>query len=511
MYLDICEHPVRIKDKLTHRYKYVPCGKCNTCRNQAASTWIERIEQESQCHAFTLFVTLTYDEKHVPMAYLNPHDPNMLCDIDRDLYINLSDISGFKPSSRLYVHRRKRIPYADRKDIQDFFKRFRYYFENNLINNSNENKKIRYYCVSEYGPTTYRPHYHALIWFDSKTNARCISNLISKSWKFGRIDAQFAKGKCAQYVARYVNCVASLPKIYLHNSLRPFVLCSKAPAIGTLQINSKEIREIFDNGLVERVIYSQREHKSKVSPLWFTLENTLFPKVSGFNQFDHHERVTLYSIYSICPSEGFDNFLNWIEELYRKPFRTWLSEYLIDLLCKDKDSHYWRSDYCRLRSLYYTSSRVYHQRRVFGVSLDEYVSKIEQYYCNKEKYKLKKFYQFQESFVNEFGVSSPLIYMYDDPFGYLPDVLNTYLYNWYEKDNYLPRGSHNFGLDFTSPLSFSASLQQAAYYRKRNRSKFVQLNAKIVNYSRKSKRHNDYIQAVKNKGLFNFNIEKDYE
>lgn len=79
--------------------------------------WCDRIEFESiTASRPSTFLTLTYDDKYLPK----------------------------NRSVRL-------------KDVQDFFKRFRYYCARNDI------PEFRYFLSSEYGDTTFRPHYHACI------------------------------------------------------------------------------------------------------------------------------------------------------------------------------------------------------------------------------------------------------------------------------------------------------------------------------------------------------------
>lgn len=492
MYLSVCEHPLRIKTD--GRFQYVPCGKCPTCLNRRSSRIVERLEQESQCHAYVLFFTLSYDERHCPKMYYD-YEFNRLFDPDRENYVDLSEIKDFKPSSRLYLARRKEIPYADFEDIKKFFKRLRYYI-GCVLHATREEKKIRYYVVSEYGPSTYRPHYHGLLWFDSFILARCIYELISKSWAFGRIDTQFVTGKAESYVARYVSCTASLPKVYLHKFLRPKSVCSQSPSVGTLEINSKEVREIFDGCLVERVLHSQRSHKSKISPLWRTFEDRLFPRITGFDKFSHCQRVTLYSVYSIAPVEGFKNFVDWIFELSRKDYRTWLSDYLISLLDIELNEHKYVEHFYRLRKLYYISSRVYHQRRIFGVSLDFYVSKIDEYWSKKKMFSLKNFYGFQENFVRLHQDTRPLIYMYPES----EDIWNIPYWRLSQ-----------FGFDTSTHLSLSASIDAAKELLRLNYSEFVGLNHKIFFDNRKTKKRNDYIESINDTDKFNFNLLKDYE
>lgn len=95
----------------------VPCGKCAPCKIRRVSQWVFRLTQEELQSTSSHFVTLTYDTEHVP--------------ITKNGYMTL-----------------------DKSDLQKFFKRLR-----KLCPDS----KIKYYAVGEYGTTTQRPHYHAII------------------------------------------------------------------------------------------------------------------------------------------------------------------------------------------------------------------------------------------------------------------------------------------------------------------------------------------------------------
>ena len=44
----------------------VPCGKCYACRERKASDWAIRMYHEAQMHHASTFITLTYDNEHLP-------------------------------------------------------------------------------------------------------------------------------------------------------------------------------------------------------------------------------------------------------------------------------------------------------------------------------------------------------------------------------------------------------------------------------------------------------------
>jgi hypothetical protein len=76
--------------------------------------------------------------------------------------------------------------------------------------------------VGEYGPVHFRPHYHILLFSNSKKVSEVLRQCHDKSWKFGRSDFQIARGGASSYVASYVNSLSSAPLLYRAcNSFKP--------------------------------------------------------------------------------------------------------------------------------------------------------------------------------------------------------------------------------------------------------------------------------------------------
>ena len=44
----------------------LPCGQCMACRLNHARMWSIRISHEASCHTHNVFLTLTYDDEHLP-------------------------------------------------------------------------------------------------------------------------------------------------------------------------------------------------------------------------------------------------------------------------------------------------------------------------------------------------------------------------------------------------------------------------------------------------------------
>ena len=91
----------------------VACGRCAPCRAGKVREWAHRIELEASLHEVNCFLTLTYDDEHLPEG--NTLEPS---------HLTL------------------------------FIKRLRERFRPNAI---------RYFACGEYGDRSERPHYHLVV------------------------------------------------------------------------------------------------------------------------------------------------------------------------------------------------------------------------------------------------------------------------------------------------------------------------------------------------------------
>lgn len=111
----------------------VPCGKCAVC----AHTRLNDIAARCQLETYTskcspLFVTLTYDDAHLPA----------------DKSVSIDDIQKFLKRLRINLNR-----FFSHEEIVDGKRKM-----------IPAKISLRYIYCSEYTPTTQRPHYHLLIW-----------------------------------------------------------------------------------------------------------------------------------------------------------------------------------------------------------------------------------------------------------------------------------------------------------------------------------------------------------
>lgn len=310
-----CLNPQYIYNKYIDDYITVPCRKCVACQQRKSSYIAQQIEEECKHNTFSIFFTLTYDNEHINkwsictrfqrVKVVSENDEEVEA---VDWYRNLCDDKGHSldvPTSWFIPPIRKKvdgkfvnIPHSFASvsvtDIQLFIKRLRrfisYYF----------NEEIRYAIVSEYGPKSFRPHYHGIIWTQSKEVADALlvdesplyperENLIHKAWPlcdFERIKPEIIVGKAARYVGAYCSTSIGLPEILRTKFTRPFFLCSRKPYIGT--ITDTEVKaDILVNGKVFYNVYDSRsrEFHSLRYPLSFLVRHFSLPSGNGSTSY----------------------------------------------------------------------------------------------------------------------------------------------------------------------------------------------------------------------------------
>lgn len=144
----------------------LPCNNCIGCRIARSQEWATRLMHESQMHEKNCFITLTFNDEHLPENYS-----------------------------------------VSKRDTQLFMKRLRKHLEPS---------KVRFFAVGEYGDLNLRPHYHLIIfghdWPDKQLHTRCpdtgvqlwTSAELATLWSFGFSTSGDVNYKTAAYCARYV-------------------------------------------------------------------------------------------------------------------------------------------------------------------------------------------------------------------------------------------------------------------------------------------------------------------
>lgn len=210
-----------------HPYQVIPCGKCIGCRLEYSRQWANRCMLELQYHESAYFVTLTYDDYHVPISYYA--DP---------------DTGEAMPSMSLC-----------KRDLQLFLKRLRKRFEG---------QRIRFFACGEYGPSTWRPHYHLIIFGlklpdlvpigEIRGNRYYTSQILQSVWsagvevpsligdkpaysgkmQIGHISITDVTWETCAYTARYITKKLNGPEAQFYTDFAlapPFVDMSRRPGI----------------------------------------------------------------------------------------------------------------------------------------------------------------------------------------------------------------------------------------------------------------------------------------
>lgn len=198
----------------------LPCGKCVGCRLDKARDWATRCVLESRQWSDNWFLTLTYDDDHVPKGFYS----------DPDTGIALQSLTLRK------------------SDLQKFWKRLRKEFQ----------PPIRYFCCGEYGESTFRPHYHAIVYnlplkdleFYSTSDFGNLytSKTLDSIWKNGSVKIGQVTYQSASYVARYTaKKFLDLPKEFFStfDMEPPFIEMSRRPGIGMAYVEKVKRDQFF--------------------------------------------------------------------------------------------------------------------------------------------------------------------------------------------------------------------------------------------------------------------------
>lgn len=222
----------------------IPCGQCIGCRLDYSREWATRCVLEASAYQHNYFVTLTYNDLHLPISR----------------FANVDEYTGelFLDTSYSLVP----------KHLQDFMKRLRENFSYEF-----GHVGVRFYGCGEYGSKNQRPHYHLILFncpipdlipvgTNFQGDVYYQSDFVEKAWSeldkvsgirspFGFVTIAEVNFNTCAYVARYMlkkhkgkdSCY------YEENHIVPeFSRMSRKPGIA---------REYFDNNMNQIYKYDQ--------------------------------------------------------------------------------------------------------------------------------------------------------------------------------------------------------------------------------------------------------------
>ena len=316
-----CQHPVRIPDVTRPgHYMFVPCGHCAACVHNRRSVWINRLTDEQHSSAATLFFTLTYSNSHVPLAtvsddrrFVRVFEPSRCTVSGHSVsHINFTDQVDYAHVS--HIQNSSLFAFCSKSDVQKFLKRLRRRLETDTLHliptASFRDRSFRYFICSEYGPHTYRPHYHGLLFFASAEVAAAAKVYLPACWQLcsrRNVDVSEVTSSAASYVAKYVNCDSHLPSVLMHKAFSPFYLFSRSPSLGSRIMSDEDIVSsvqthhlqayksfVSDNGISTSQVACSRYSLSR-----------LFPKPLQFYNLDRARILQMLGTISQCGRQGF--------------------------------------------------------------------------------------------------------------------------------------------------------------------------------------------------------------
>lgn len=284
--VDHCQFRSFITNKYNGARIAVDCGQCDYCIHKKAKKASMRVKTAGSAFKHSFFVTLTYDNEHVPLFncevldnvyddVLNesgdihygyekhsfvPVSEYRCADSSQLHHIFFTQVQGTIPYNRTlskyeevkdnwflsmdailtFIAKTKTatyygadgeisdrygnnlIPFLNYVDVQNYIKRLR----KHLYQQLGSYETLHFYAVGEYGPVHFRPHYHLLLFTNSDEVSKVLRHCHDKSWKLGRSDIQRSAGGASSYVASYVNSLCSAPLLY--RSCRAFRPKSRA-------------------------------------------------------------------------------------------------------------------------------------------------------------------------------------------------------------------------------------------------------------------------------------------
>lgn len=415
-----CEHPVKIKNPYNGQWLYVPCQKCDMCRSSKAARWTERLEFERSCHPYCLFGTLTYSDSFLPRYQLL--DDGLLDESTGELVLFNELEDYYDTDSKDYIKSLGFLPVGKVEDVQRFIKRLR---EKVRIGKCGslpyscdrpESRYIRYFLVEEISETTYRPHYHFLIFTSSKWLATHAKDVVASCWstdnrytnteQLGIVDVQNVQTSASSYVSSYINSFTDCPKIYRFSKFRPFKIFSKHPPLGTFLPSSKEIQTLFSNGSPTMSVYRRKDNKFHEIPIPKSLCDRIYPKVTGFDLFPSDVIARLYSQdidFSQMSFKDFREFARRRSEGLDKGYSSELQRYYQYLFLNTTKSE------SNLHHVFSCLRRVSLQSAIFGVSKSVYIDRIFKFYQSQDYYRLRSFYEYYEEYSKTHEIKEMLL------------------------------------------------------------------------------------------------------
>ena len=381
----MCTHNKWVHNRYTGEALYVQCGVCPSCQQEKADRLYARIcAHERKGNRFSIFVTLNYNNQSLPYVLLDEVIDSPSCfNVYRHIKFTTSRnkvgrgfhtdriygrnvIGTITPNqfdfNRNYLedvssvvlpqnwkYERTAVGIAFGKDFGDFIKRFkinltRYY------GIPSDKDHMAFVRVQEYGPTTFRPHFHFKMDFPECYSKyyEAIRRSIIQAWPY--CSRRQIKENIGIAVAgqRYISSYTCRPSGY-PDFLKVRSICQKTAFSRGYGFDSRLFDSAFINDCLKRHDFTYVYQYSKkgvpttvVSPIPKYVCRAYFPYIKGLCRLDSRE------VFAVLSSLG------------------GLEQYSYKMGCTSEDVRIY-------------TSRILHAASRLGVSLYDYAYAYENY------------------------------------------------------------------------------------------------------------------------------------
>lgn len=277
----------------------LPCGQCLGCRIDRTRDWANRMVLEASYYERNCFITLTYDDEHIPKSSYRLEDGN-----------EYTSYTLRKRDLQLFMKRLRRVT-----DVYD------------SDGKVTDESKIRFYACGEYGSKTMRPHYHIIVfnWFPVKTELHhrdmrgfyyYTSEILSRLWPFGiHLVTSLSWETCA-YTARYVtkklgNKDRDLYDIF--NLEREFSLMSRKPGLARRYYEDHK-HEIYELDKPYIISLSEKKEPLKFKPPRYFDDLFDIENPSRIREVKENSKRVMDNIQSLKLSKTDKNLFGMLED-----------------------------------------------------------------------------------------------------------------------------------------------------------------------------------------------------
>lgn len=325
----MCTHGKWVRNPYTHENIFVKCGSCRSCQLEKAAAKFSRIMNHEAAPSgyFRVFVTLNYSNQSLPYILMDEVEKSpysfKVYRRSRFYYVrakhgfsrliretgrfevaiitpNSSDINGRYMQSyeglqlpSHWKYERRAVGVALSLDFSNFLSRLK----KRLLRTYNlnvYNNVLTYFKVQEYGPTTKRPHFHAILYFPKEWSAHYfkIKRAIISSWPFcsaRQISENVGIAMSGQqYVSSYTCRPSDYPSFFKVRSISQKSSFSRGFGFGRVSFSPSSFFDMFKHRDFSYTYTSFREGKAFpiVSSIPKYVVRRYLPYIKGLSRID---------------------------------------------------------------------------------------------------------------------------------------------------------------------------------------------------------------------------------